>query len=115
VTQGESVLAVPRRDGVGLDIPTAAAGSAGVGDVLAGLLREVFGEERPAELLGYVRNVVHEPGPGYDWPAPYAHFVVWHCQAEPGLEVRCGTWLEPAAADRALGERHWWPLASYAR
>jgi hypothetical protein len=84
-------------------------GDAPHADCLEALTAGVLGVSPPTRLLGYVRNVVPSPGPGYPWPVPEAHFTVWHCPMPPDSEV-AGTWLDLREAEAELGERHWWPL-----
>ena len=107
VERDDAVLCVPR-DGTGkLDLPTTpvAPGETGWGAArrLAG---DVLGTARDLTVVGYVRNTVR-PGPGYPWPSPHAHFVVFRTGAG---DVRVpGAWV-PLAAPGDLVERHWWPL-----
>jgi len=108
VTAGPAILAVPRADGSGLDIPTARAGAnvdASVDQLRATLLAV---SARP-RLIGYVRNHVPTATDDYPWPVPYAYFAVWHTEAEPGAALG-GQWLDATAAVQHLGQRHWWPL-----
>jgi hypothetical protein len=108
-TSDERVLTVPRADGSGLDIPSRVVGDESHTDCLEALRVGVLGVTPPTKLIGYVRNVVPSPGPGYPWPVPRAHFAVWHCPMPPDSEV-AGTWLDLREAEAELGERHWWPL-----
>lgn len=125
VTSGNDVWVVPRADGKGLDLPTArvtdgvAAARASALDALLATAPDGTTGLRP---LGFVRNTVPDPPTDYPWPAPVAHFAVWHGTvdrsagragaARTGQEPQesGGRWLGPSAAAEALGGRHWWPL-----
>ena len=111
VTRGDRVLAVPRPDGRGLDIPTRAVAGGTPEESLRALAAATLGDVRPVALLGWVRNVVPTPPADYPWPSPEAHFVVWHCALPTGVDVE-GEWLDPVRAEAHLGDRHWWPLAA---
>ena len=111
-TRGDRILATERPDGRGLDIPTRPAGDGSVDGCLHALLADAVGAVLPTTMLGWVRNVVPEPGDAYPWPAPEACFVVWHC-AVPASQDPDGVWLDAAGARAALGDRHWWPLAAH--
>ena len=63
-----------------------------------------------ATLVGYVRNTVPAPGPGYPWPVPRACFAVFHREVDPGVPFGGGHWLSLDEAADHLTERHWWPL-----
>lgn len=108
VRRGREVLCVPRDDGR-LDLPTRVVppddpdGRRTAGELARDVLE---GVPRPAPV-GFVRNVVTAPAPGYPWPVPLAHFSVWSAAGAP---VRAGRWLD--VNDEALRERHWWPLAA---
>jgi hypothetical protein len=120
VTAGDHVLVVPRPDGRGPDLPTAPVPADGATDVAADVassLRQltssvVEGAPTP-RLVGFVRNTVPNAPADYPWPAPVAHFAVWHIDSGKGRERR-GRWLDPAEAERQLSDRHWWPLAARA-
>ena len=112
VTAGSEILAVERDDGRGLDIPTAAVTS-DVESALQGLASSVLTDAGTLRLLGFVRNTVREAGADYPWPVRVAHFAVWHRRATRDVR-RAGRWLDSAEARAQLGERHWWPLVSYA-
>ena len=112
VTRDRQVLTLPRPDGSGLDLPTRRVGDEGVDASLQALLADTLGDPGPAELLGYVRNVVADGGAGYPWPVPHAHFAVWRCVLPAGAAV-VGEWVGPDRAGRELAERHWWPLAAH--
>jgi hypothetical protein len=71
---------------------------------------EVLGEEALTTLVGYVRNTVPTPGPGYPWPVPRACFAVFHREVDPGVPFGGGHWLSLDEAADHLTERHWWPL-----
>ena len=114
VTCDGQVLTLPRADGRGLDIPTRAVGEESLADCLESLTLGALGRLRPTTLLGYVRNLVPAPQPGYPWPVPHAHFAVWHCRLPRAREVE-GTWLDLREAEAELGERHWWPLVDALR
>jgi hypothetical protein len=111
-TRDDRILARQRPDGRGLDIPTRPVDDGAVDDRLRGLVAEAVGGLVPTTLLGWVRNVVPEPGDAYPWPTPEACFVVWHC-AVPGGHDPDGVWLDAAEAPAVLGDRHWWPLAAH--
>jgi hypothetical protein len=53
--------------------------------------------------LGFVRNVVSPPAPGYPWPMPLAHFSVW---TSDELPTAPGRWVSASE----LRDRHWHPL-----
>jgi hypothetical protein len=113
VTAGDAVLVVPRPDGRGPDLPTTTVGGT-VEDALALLVeRHLDGAALP-RLVGFVRNTVPEPPPDYPWPAPVAHFAVWHAAVDRAA-ARQGSWLAPRDAARRLRERHWWPLLGAVR
>jgi|GEM_PF-1736523 len=105
VARGNEVFCVPRADGR-TDIPTRAVpeGHDPRGEI-AVLAAEVLGgaDVRP---LGYVRNLVVAPEPGYPWPVPVACFAVWTPASSVEPQVP-GTWCREAQ----LRDRHWWPLA----
>ena len=111
VTRGGRVLAVPRPDGRGLDIPTRAMVGGAPEASLRSLVVAALGDVHPTTLLGYVRNVVPTPPEDYPWPSPDAYFVVWHCALPAGVDVG-GEWLDSGRAEAHLGDRHWWPLAA---
>jgi hypothetical protein len=111
ITAGDDILAVPRRDGRGLDIPTVAVADDLASDLHA--LRASVLSSRPIpRLLGYVRNIVPERHHDYPWPAPLAHFAVWRCEVERD-DARNGQWLDHDEAEIELGDRHWWPLTRH--
>jgi len=111
VVRGDrGLLVVARPDGTGVDLPTRAVergeNAARALDALGAGLR--IGA-RGATLLGYVRNVVPTPGPGYPWPVPTACFALFALSTN-GAEPATGTWCPPESQEVELGERHWWPL-----
>lgn len=121
VTSGEDVWVTPRADGGGLDLPTARV-TDGVAAALDGLVATAPVGTTGLRPWGFVRNLVPDPPADYPWPAPVAHFAVWHGTVDPSAEpdgaARAGQdsqeaggrWLGPSAATEALDERHWWPL-----
>jgi hypothetical protein len=121
VTWGEDVWVVPRADGAGLDLPAAQVTDS-VAAALDGLLAAAPVGTRGLRPWGFVRNTVTDPPFDYPWPAPVAHFAVWHGTVDPNAEPdgaartgqdppeAGGRWLGRSAAAEALGERHWWPL-----
>jgi hypothetical protein len=112
VTRNGQVLVEPRADGRGLDIPSLRVGHMAVDECLRALMVRSLGDIRPAVLLGYVRNVVDDAPESYPWPAPHAHFAVWHCEAPADVDGH-GEWLDLRAGEAQLGDRHWWPLAAH--
>ncbi len=108
-----SVLVVPRGDG-GVDLPSRALGAETGHRAVEEALHEVqsasLGRPATADLVGYVRNTVPDPGPDYPWPAPRACFAVFARAVEPGARHGSGQWLSLDEAAGHLGERHWWPL-----
>ncbi|QJW36240.1 NUDIX hydrolase [Cellulosimicrobium protaetiae] len=107
VERDDAVFCVPR-DGTGRpDLPTTqvAPGETGWGAARR-LADDVLGTHRDLTVVGYVRNTVRA-GPGYPWPTPHAHFVVFGT-GTAGVRVP-GDWV-PLAAPGALVDRHWWPL-----
>lgn len=107
-------LLVVERPGHGLDLPFRPVGEQSAGAALAELLGSVVGlPSPPARLLGYVRNTVARPSPGYPWPTPRACFTVFAMDMGPEAGQRLpGVWLTDEEAVGALAERHWWPLMS---
>jgi hypothetical protein len=111
VTAPDAVLVVERPDRRGLDLPsTRVTGSAA--EALDALCA-TYGVGS-ARQLGYVRNAVPGAPPGYPWPVPAAHFVVFHAELERGAE-RAGQWVAGPAVEAELSARHWWPLLAHAR
>lgn len=121
-----SVLVVQRQDG-GLDLPSLPVdGSSSTGSITGSItgsstatavteaVREVqvraVGEPGATTLVGYVRNTVPAPRPGYPWPAPRACFAVFHRVVDAGVAFGGGHWLGLDEAADHLAERHWWPL-----
>ena len=101
----------------GLDLPTRflepgperSDPAIGVGRLVAQLLgvREVG-----THCVGFVRNVVRQPGTGYPHPVPWAHVPV--IAVDRGLEpVVAGEWVEVESARDTLGARHWWPIVEH--
>lgn len=111
-TRHRQVLAVPRANGRGLDIPTLRVGDGAVEDCLRTLMVHTLGGVHTPTFLGYVRNVVQEAPDDYPWPTPHAHFSVWHCAVPRECDPR-GVWLDDADAETHLRDRHWWPLAMH--
>ena len=119
LTRADHVLTVPRPDGRGADLPSAVVQDGAVEEALDVLVARFLGPGRAVRLLGYVRNVVAAASADYPWPAPLAHFAVWHAALAPDEDApadadhRAG-WLAMADAGTHLGHRHWWPLFGYA-
>jgi hypothetical protein len=91
-TRDGKVLAVPRADGKGLDIPALSVRPSEVDDCLQALIVRVLGGVHPTMLLAYVRNVVTGAPDDYPWPSPDAHFAVWYCAVPADCESRaCGS------------------------
>ncbi|MFT3889083.1 MAG: hypothetical protein QM713_13095 [Arachnia sp.] len=106
----DHVFCVTRDDGTGrLDIPTRLVLPADPhGERTIRLLQELIaGDSAEPEYLGSVRNTVVEPGTEYPWPTPDAFFGVWESSAAPVVE---GEWVDVAAIDSPLRDRHWFPL-----
>ena len=112
-TRQDEILARPRHDDKGLDIPTVTVGGSVVEDCLSRLIVSALGSLQPATLLGYVRNTVEGLAGNYPWPVPEAYFAVWRCEVPADCEAQ-GRWLQPNSAQVELNERHWWPLAAHA-
>ena len=104
VTRRGAVLTRRRADGRGPDIPTHPVGDDSVAHTLQSVLAGLGSEVGAVRLLGWVRNVVDEPDPGYPWPTPEAYFAVWHCEVAPDSDLE-GEWLQPGEAEGHLGER----------
>ena len=104
-----SVLVVTREDG-GLDLPSARVLAGALEDALAGVQQEALGGPGPAHHLGYVRNTVPHPEPGYPWPTPQACFALFAREVDPAQPFGRGHWISLNEAADRLGERHWWPL-----
>lgn len=104
----DGLLVVDRVDGRGLDLPSRAVGQS---ETVEGALRALCDELGvPAEgssLLGYVRNVVRTPAPGYPWPVPTACFALYAVRSTGTV---AGTWCRPEHQRAELGDRHWWAL-----
>ena len=110
VRSDRGLLVVDRPDGRGPDLPTrAVAQGEGVGQALDALASAVGIRAADPNLLGYVRNVVPAPVPGYPWPVPTACFAVFAVSLN-GAEPPTGTWCPWERQEADLGERHWWPL-----
>lgn len=109
-TGDRGVLVVPRADGDGLDLPTRPAGP-DPRATLAELASDRLGGTPEPALLGYVRNHVPDPPASYPWPAPLAHFAVWHLPLVDDTEALL-PWSETA---EHLAARHWWPLLAHVR
>ena len=107
--RGDDVFCVPREGTGKLDLPTRAtdAGDPDGAWAIAALTAATVGMPRQARFVGAVRNVVPSPPSTYPWPAPIAHFGVWHADASPIVE---GSWVDIRSADSPLQERHWYPL-----
>lgn len=69
------------------------------------LATSVVGETSEIRFLGAVRNVVHAPHDGYEWPIPHAYFGVWASDDAPRVD---GTWV----SIDDLCDRHWYPLVT---
>jgi hypothetical protein len=110
--RGDDLLVLDRSDGGGPDLPSAPVGDATPAQALGLLHRVVTGRDAPPDLrlIGYVRNVVPQPGDDYPWPTPSAAFTVWQREVGPDETVLAGRWLPPADQSAQLGARHWWPL-----
>lgn len=99
-----------RRDGVGkLDLPTRRVPSADQDGLATArqLAFQVLGKTTPVTPMGFVRNVVLDPSPDYEWPVPFAHFTLWAAAGEP---ASAGTWISTSDSATPLSERHWFPL-----
>lgn len=110
--RGDDLLVLDRSDGGGADLPSAPVGDATPAQALDLLHRVVAGADAPPDLrlIGYVRNVVPQPGDDYPWPTPSAAFTVWQSEVGPDESVLAGRWLPPADQAAQLAARHWWPL-----
>lgn len=114
--RGSEVFCVPREQTAALDLPTRVVEPSGVetsdpdGRATAELLaHDVLGQAAPLAPVGFVRNVVAEGVPGYAWPVPFAHFVIWETTGVPVVE---GQWVDARGPGSPLTERHWFPLLS---
>lgn len=109
--RGDDVFCVPREQTGALDLPTRAVEPSDPdGRATAErLARDVLGQAAPLVPMGFVRNVVAEGVPGYGWPVPLAHFVVWETTGVPAVE---GQWVDTRGLGSPLTERHWFPLLS---
>lgn len=114
--RGTEVFCVPREQTAALDLPTRAVEPSGVdtsdpdGRATAErLARDVLGQAALLAPVGFVRNVVAGDAPGYAWPVPLAHFVVWDTTGVPAVE---GQWVDARGPGSPLTERHWFPLLS---
>ena len=106
------LFVMDRPDGGGPDLPTRAVAQAeSARQALESLGADLGIGPGDATLLGYVRNVVPAPDPGYPWPAPTACFAVFSVSDGDGAPASgTGTWCPPERQEAELGERHWWPL-----
>lgn len=112
LSSDKGLFVVERDDGGGPDLPTRTVQSGESAESALTALCEGIGvSSAGAALLGYVRNVVKAPGPGYAWPVPNACFTVFSVPSN-GQAPTSGSWCPPSAQQRELGERHWWPLLS---
>lgn len=109
--RGDEVFCVPREQTAALDLPTRVVDPPDLdGRVAAARLAlDVLGRAVPLVPVGFVRNVVVADAPGYGWPVPVAHFVVWEAAGAPVVD---GEWVEASSARSLLAERHWFPLLS---
>ncbi len=109
--RGGDVFCVPREQTGALDLPTRVVEPSDLdGRVAAAQLAlEVLGRDARLVPVGFVRNVVAEDAPGYGWPVPVAHFVVWEASGVPVVD---GEWVAAHGAGSLLVERHWFPLLS---
>jgi hypothetical protein len=110
VHTGSALLVVGRDDGGGLDLPSRRVGPGTPQQALSALQEEVVGDEGPTELLGYVRNTVPAPDPGYPWPVPRACFTVFARRVDSARPFGGGHWLALDEASEHLAARHWWVL-----
>lgn len=109
--RGTEVFCVPREQTAALDLPTRPVEPSDPdGRATAErLVRDVLGQAAPLVPVGFVRNVVPEGVPGYAWPVPLAHFVVWEATGVPVAE---GQWVDARGPGSPLTDRHWFPLLS---
>jgi hypothetical protein len=91
----------------GPDLPTRRLGYE---EGLPQLLSEHLGGTPPTRCIGFVRNVVPNPGRDYAFPAPWAHVPVF-TPRDPALTPGPGWWIGPDEAPALLAKRHWWLIA----
>lgn len=111
LVRGQDLLVVERSDS-GWDLPSRAVRDQTPAEALAALVEDVMGLpiSLSPTLLGYVRNTVPSPDPGYPWPVPKACFAVYSDRLAQGDEPSHATWLALDRAESELSQRHWWPL-----
>lgn len=109
--RGDEVFCVPRERTAALDLPTRVVDPADPDGraTAARLALDVLGQAASLVPVGFVRNVVPQDAPGYGWPVPLAHFVVW---ATTGVPVVEGEWVDARGPRSLLADRHWFPLLS---
>jgi len=76
-------------------------------------MAEVFGRSDLAtRCIGFIRNVVPTPDPGYTYPPPWAHVPVFLITDTAG-PIIAGDWLGADRAQAELSDRHWWPIVGH--